>query len=121
MSLPLQIVVIVSTIILLLFVLRLVTKGRLVLKYALLWLALATIILLCAIFPQIIYSCAEVLGFTAPSNFAFLVGVFFLLAITLSLSIIVSWQSQYIRRLIQELALVEKKIEEIKEQIPSKR
>lgn len=113
MSLPLQLTVIVFAIVLLGFVLHLVAQGRLVLKYALLWLTLAVAILVCAIFPQIIYVCASFVGFSVPSNFALLVGVLFLLVIVLSLSIIVSWQSQYIRRLVQEVALIRKMLDDI--------
>ena len=83
-----------------------VAKGRLLLKYSLLWLGLALVACLCAIFPAPLFGLAYLLGFNVASNFVFFLALFFMV-IALSLSIIVSKQQQRTKTLVQELALLE--------------
>lgn len=112
MSLLLQATTVILCLLFFLFTVRLVAKGRLQLKYSLMWMVLAIVLLLCALFPQVVFSLALLLGFETPANFIFVVAIFFLLLISLSLSIIVSWQANYIRNLVQTVALMRKDVEE---------
>jgi len=84
-----------------------VAKRRLLLRYSLLWLTLALLVLLGAIFPDVIVLLANLLGFDVPSNFLFFAGLFFLLAICLSLSVVISKQSMRIKNLTQSIALLD--------------
>ena len=88
-------------------IVRLVKRKQLTMKYSFLWIILLFVILLCAILPIIPYRISDILGFETPANFIFLVAIFFLLAIALSLSIIVSKQQRKITTLIQEVAIFE--------------
>ena len=88
-------------------IVRLVKRKQLTMKYSFLWIILLFVILLCAILPIIPYRISDILGFETPANFTFLVAIFFLLAIALSLSIIVSKQQRKITTLIQEVAILE--------------
>lgn len=112
MNIILQIVLITICLLFIVLVIRLVAKERLLLKYSLLWIALALVLFLCAIFPEPIFQLAHMLGFETPANFIFLVGLFFLLAIALSLSAIVSKQKLMIKNLTQSQALLEKRLTE---------
>ena len=82
-----------------------VAKGRL-----LLWLGLALVACLCAIFPSPLFGLAYLLGFNVASNFVFFLALFFFMVIALSLSIIVSKQQQRAKTLVQELALLEHRL-----------
>lgn len=104
----LRIVVIVACLAFLVVVARQVQSGRLLLRYSLLWIALALMSIFGAVFPAPVYALSDFLGFENPSNFIFFAGLFFLLIVCLSLSMIVSKQASRIKNLIQELALVEK-------------
>lgn len=106
MILATQIFVAVLSLAFIIFIVVLVSRSRLMLKYSLLWLALSTIVLICAIFPQPLFALSTLLGFQTSSNFIFLMGIFFLLAIMLSLSVIVSKQAARIKTLVQEVALL---------------
>lgn len=86
-----------------------VAKGRLLLKYSLLWLVLALIACLCAIFPAPLFGLAYLLGFNVASNFVFFLALFFFMVIALSLTVIVSKQQYRTKTLVQELALLEHK------------
>lgn len=88
-------------------IVRLVKRKQLTMKYSFLWIILLFVVLLCAILPIIPYRISDILGFETPANFIFLVAIFFLLAIALSLSIIVSKQQRKITTLIQEVAILE--------------
>ena len=107
MPIVLQVFVIAFCIALLFYVLHLVAREQLLLKYSLLWLLLAVILLIAAIFPKSLFSLSELFGFETTSNFIFGVGLFCLLAITWSLSVIVSKQTIKLKNLTQRLALIE--------------
>ncbi len=107
MSFLLQIVIVFSSLFLLACVLHLVKCRKLQLRYSLLWLALATVVLLCSLFPFQLFEVAMMLGFEAPSNFIFFCAALFMIAITLSLSSIISKQSIAIKNLTQKIALLE--------------
>jgi hypothetical protein len=113
--LTLRIIVIIACMAFMVLVCRQVALRHLMLKYSLLWLSLAVMVMLVALFPDIVYSVSSLLGFEAPSNFVFFVAMFFLLAISLSLSVVASRQTDKIKNLVQNLALLEKDIQQAKE------
>ena len=107
MTVILQAFVAIVCVVLLWFVVRLVARGSLLLKYSLLWILLGVAALICALFPQCLFALSSLFGFASPSNFIFFIGLFCLLAIALSLSVIVSRQTVKIKNLTQRLALIE--------------
>ena len=94
----------------LVYVLRLVSKGKMLLKYSLLWILMCMAALLCDLFPQLIFYCSTAIGFVNPANFLFLGAIVLLLAISLSLSVAVSRHVLAIKSLTQRIALLEKEI-----------
>ena len=95
----------------LVYVLRLVSKGKLLLKYALLWMFLSVTALICDIWPQIIYAVSGAIGFISPSNFILLGAAMILLAISLSLSVAVSRHVLAVKNLTQRVAILEVELE----------
>lgn len=102
-----RIALIVTSLAFVAVIVRLVKRKQLTMKYSFLWIIMLFVILLCAVLPVIPYRVSDILGFETPANFIFLVAIFFLLAITLSLSIIVSKQQRKIATLVQELAILD--------------
>ena len=92
--------------------LKLVKKGKLQLKYSLLWLFLCFLAGLCDLFPGIVFGVSNFIGFITPSNFIYLVAIAILLSICFSLSLAVSRYSVAVRNLTQKLALIEKQLKE---------
>ena len=88
------------------YVIWLVSKGRL-------WLALSVAMLLICFFSKQVGDFTYLLGFKVFSNFVFVVGLCFLLIVTLALSSIASKQAEAIKTLTQRLALAEKRLEEL--------
>ena len=110
MILPARILIVTIAILFIAFIVVLVSRKRLLLRYSLLWLTLSVVLCLCAIFPTPVYAMAQFLGFEVASNFIFVIAIFFLLAISLSLSIVVSKQKERSKTIIQELALLKQQV-----------
>ena len=104
MHISLQFGVITACLVLLCFVLRLVLKDSLQLKYSLLWIVLALVLLVCGLFPQPLYFISSLFGFQTPANFVFVLGFLFLICLS-------SKQSSAIANLTQRIALLEKELE----------
>lgn len=103
-----QILVIVIAVLALLMIGQLIRKKKMELKYALLWIILSISILILGIFPQLITVLANFFGVQTPINMLFFVGFCFSLLIIFSLSTALSRNSEKIKKLAQELALLEK-------------
>lgn len=84
-----------------------VAKKKLLLRYALLWIVLSVLLVLCALVPGPLFSLAHWLGFESSSNFIFVVAVLFLLVSVLSLTAVVSKQSEAIKNAVQRIAILE--------------
>ena len=113
MSVTLRASVAAACILLAAYVIKLIVGGKLQLKYSLLWLALALVLVLSALFPQPLCYLSSVMVFATPSNFIFVLGFVFIILIMLSLSLIASKQADAIKNLTQRVALLEKDIENI--------
>jgi len=90
-------------------------KAVLSLKYSLLWLFSALIMLVVSIFPNIMEFVARLLGFEVPSNALFSLLLGFVIIILLQLTSIVSKQTERIKTLVQTNALLEKRVRELEE------
>lgn len=95
----------------------LLRKKSLNLKYSLLWIFSGVIMLIIAIFPVIMDAIADLLGIASVVNAVFLLALFCVIMIVMSLTSIVSKQNAKMIRLIQTIALLEKKIENLEEQV----
>lgn len=103
-----QVLVVMVAIIALLYIMQLIRKKKMELKYALLWIVLLICILIMGIFPQLINVLANFFGVQTPVNILFFVGFCFSLLIIFSLSTALSRNSEKIKKIAQELALLQK-------------
>ena len=115
MYLLIRILIAAVLLIILYSVFRLISQGKLLLKYSLLWMLLCVVTLLCDAFPGIVYWAADAIGFLTPSNIVLLVAVVLLLTIALSLSVAVSRAVVANKNLTQRLALIEYKLRDLEE------
>lgn len=112
MDLSLKIALIVFSVILALVTTDILKKGRIPIKYSLLWYFCSLIILLVAIFPFIIEYVSKLFGFKTLSNLIIAVILALLLFLTMSLTIITSGQKKKITLLIQEVSNLKSKEKE---------
>ncbi len=108
----LRIEIILAFFILLCVILYNLKKGKMPVKYALVWIFSAVVMILCACFPQIIGFITRLLGFELISNVILSIFLGLLICITISLTVIVSGQSKKIDLLVQEVSLLKQKAEE---------
>ena len=92
------------------FILR---KGRISMKFALVWYIPAFAIIILALFPKVFGSLASMFGFQTISNLAagFLFVILFLIII--ALTVIIAGQTTKINLMIQEISLMKKKINDL--------
>lgn len=95
------------SIFLLLLVFELVRRKKLKAKYAILWLFSAGIILLIAIFNDILNWITRLLGITLSINTVFFFGIFFIILLNIHFSVIVSYLSEQNKKIAQKLSLLE--------------
>ncbi len=94
-------------------------KGRLILKYTLLWIFGGIVLMVIDLFPELILAFSKFIGIKLASNAIFLLAIFIIVILLISLTSIVSVQNEKIKKLIQHLAILEKRIREL-EQSPKK-
>ena len=82
-----QFFMIVGAAILLLIIFALLKKGQMSVKYSLLWLALAVVLVIFAVFPYVVYVLRDLLDVQMPVNLVFMLMFCFVLLVLLSLSI----------------------------------
>lgn len=115
MNLRLQIIVGVLLVVSLLVIGNMVRKRRLDLKYALVWFLVGGVTLIFDIFPQLLSWLAGLMGVGIPVNMLFFMGFVFSLLIIFSMSVSVSKLSGRVKRMAQELALLEEKLDDLRE------
>ena len=96
-----------------LVIIYLLKKRVLSLKYTLLWLFTGIVLLVVAIWPEIFDVIIRLMGIELPVNAVFLLTIGFLYMIVMSITAIVSKQTEQIKVLIQSVALLEKQVREM--------
>ncbi len=110
MNINLQLVSLLFILIILIFIVYILRKGRITVKYSLIWIFAAVVLLLLLLFPGLLVGLTKILGFSVGSNMVFAGLIAMLMFINLSLTIIISGQSNKIRLLIQEVSMLKEKI-----------
>lgn len=108
MSLTLQIILIVATILSFVVLIKNVKKGKLRTDYALGWILCSLALIIIAIFPQIAYFFANLIGVISTANMVFAVIIFMLIILVYILFNKVSMLEEKQKNLIQELAILKK-------------
>jgi len=111
----LQVLVIVGALLFILLIVALLRKGAFSLKYSLLWLLTAFLLLVIGVFPQILVAVAHLLGFELASNAIFTILLGFIILILLQQTSVISRQNEKIKTLTQCIALLEKRVRELEE------
>ena len=115
MDLSLHAILIIGSIAFLLFILYLMKKGKLEVKYSIIWLAFSLCMILFACFPYTVLILNDIAGVIDPVNFIFMIQIMFILLILLSVSAVVSGFSRKIKQLAQANAILEKRVRELEE------
>lgn len=113
LSSRLQIVAIIVTLALLIFVFELVRRRKLMERYSLLWLLAALVLLVLAVFSDLLSTVSTAIGIATPSNALFAVAIGFLVLLVLHFSTTISRLTDESKVLAQRLALAEERLHRI--------
>ena len=114
MPVVLRIVLIVSSILMLIYMLKKVKKSKVQIEHTIFWIIFGVFLILISLIPQIVYLFAHLLGIQSPANLVLVFIIIFILLIKQFLMTIEMSQLEIkIRELVEEIALKEKKDEEL--------
>lgn len=111
MNFKTQILVVVVVVVAMIFLVNMIRERKMELKYSLLWFVMGIGVAIFGCFPQLTSCLAAFLGISQPINLLFFVGFCFSLLIIFSLTVAISRLSVKVKRLVQEVALLNKKLE----------
>lgn len=111
----LRIILIVSIITYFVMILMFLKRKALALKYTLLWLAAGTVLGIMVIWPRTLVWFVHLLGITSNMNGLFILCIAFLIMILMSITSIVSGQSEKIKNLTQTISKMEKRIRDLED------
>ena len=115
MTLRFQIIIAIIVICGLIYLVNLIRRNRLELKYALSWIIVGVLVLICDCFPNVINYFSDILGIATPVNMLFFLGFIFVAMIILTLTVALSIASSSVKRLTQKIALLDNRIKELEE------
>ena len=110
-----QIFLVLGVMFYLLVLVFLIVRRKINVRYSILWLSAAGIMLILAVFPYIVTVLAGFMGITVPVNLVFVLQGLFVLLIAIYLTSIVSWLTNRIHKLVQMQGLLEKRVRDLEE------
>ena len=117
MTVKLQIVIAAAILVVFAVLINMIRRKSLELKSALSWMLVLTALFVFACAPWLLNVVSEFLGIYAPVNMIFFLGFCFSLLIIFTLTVALSRLSNSVRTLDQIVALNEKKLEELEQEL----
>lgn len=114
----LQTVAIIGAAVMLVVVFELVRRRKLMERYSLLWLTAAAVLLVLAVFDDLLGEVSSALGIATPSNALFLIAFVFVTLVLLHFSVTISRLTDESKMLAQQLALVEERLRRVTGEAP---
>lgn len=109
----LRISLIIIMIVYFILILAFLKRKAISLKYTLLWIAAGVFMGILVIWPQLLLQLRSLVGIESNMNGLFVMAIGFIIMILMSITSIVSRQSEKIKKLTQVNALLEKRIREL--------
>lgn len=109
----LQITLVVAIVLYFIIILKFLKDKALELKYTLLWLFGGAVMFLMVLFPELMSAIVHLFGIQSNMNGLYILLIGFIIMLLMALTSIVSRQSSKTRILIQEIAILEKRVREL--------
>lgn len=113
MSLNIQLVIGILSVICVLSICNLVRRNKLDLRYGLIWILVGICVVILDFSPRLLEALTRFMGIELPINMLFFLGFCFSLMIMFSLTKTISDLVHKVKRLTQEIAILQKRIEEL--------
>lgn len=114
MSSNLALTVIIFAFILLIVIINLLKKGRIPIKYAIVWIFAVIFMIFVSFVPKLMENIAKILGFELLSNMVICLFVAMLIFLTIILTVMIAGQKKKTTLLIQEVSMLKKELEDLK-------
>ena len=111
MTFNLRLGLVIVSLLLMIVVIKILKKGRIPIKYSLIWILSSIIIFLVSLMPSFIECISRLLGFVPMENMVVGIFIFVLLMITISLTVMIAGQKKKTTMLIQEISLLKHEVE----------
>lgn len=112
----LQIILIIASSALFVYIFNMVRIKRLELRYALTWILTSFSFIILSVFPRVLNFVSQVLHVKEPVNTLFLSIIFFLIIIIFTLTLALSRNANRVKTLIQEVGIIKLELEKLKKQ-----
>ena len=113
LNLTLRIVLIIIMLVYLISMVKIIKKRKIEGTLSLFWVVSGFVLCIAIIFPQAVVKIAHFLGFEAASNMIFVIAIFTLFYQVFNLTLHISKQQSENVKLVQEISILKKKVEEI--------
>jgi hypothetical protein len=114
MNFVLQIILIIASSGLFIYIFNMVRIKRLELRYALTWILTSFSFIILSVFPKVLKFVSGVLHIKEPVNTLFLSIIFFLIIIIFTLTLALSRNANRVKTLIQEVGIIKLELEKLK-------
>ncbi|MGL5634240.1 MAG: DUF2304 domain-containing protein [Sarcina sp.] len=108
----LHIILIVASLLFTVYILSMIKRSKLSLKYSLLWIFLGLFFIVLSVFPKLVGMASKLLRIYSPVNTLFLGIIFILLLILFTQTVAISKLKDQVTCLSQELGILKKKVED---------
>lgn len=112
----LRLVLIAALVVYFVMILVFLKNKTLELRYTLLWMFAGVVLAVLVIWPETLTRLIRLVGIQSNMNGLFLMAIAFIVMIMMSLTSIVSRQTNKIRNLVQEIAILEKQVRELEKE-----
>lgn len=113
----LRLVLIAALVVYFFMILVFLKNKTLELRYTLLWMFAGVVLAVLVIWPETLTRLIRLVGIQSNMNGLFLMAIAFIVMIMMSLTSIVSRQTNKIRNLVQEIAILEKQMRELEKKL----
>lgn len=117
MSFRLHLSLIIGCLLVLIFIVSLIKRRKLEVKYSIIWIISAIILLLFAVIPDIVEFLTYLLGVQTDSNTVYLLIIVFLLLVSISATISISFMTKRIITLSQEIGILKSEMSRMQNDI----
>lgn len=108
MSVALRICLILLSVSSLFYIIKKIRYSKMQIEYAIFWIVLSLIMIVMAVFPQIVYCITSVMGMLSPANVVYLFIIGVLLLKVFMMTIEISNLENKVKELVQQIGISEK-------------
>lgn len=107
MAIELRVVLIISSILMLVYMIKKVKKSKLQIEYTVFWIVFGLLLIVISLVPQIMYFIADIMGIQSPVNLVLTFMIFILVLKLFLMTIEISQLETKMKELVEEIALKE--------------